>query len=130
MARVERIQTMGLDLLTQAMGGLSDEELAILSTALQDGAPARGPRAPFYRALLAWINAEYHGRQGEPMPDAPDAGTLFGVAAALSSEALDSLIQGVEGILQERSLPESIRRFYEALLVILENEWTMRNTMI
>ncbi len=130
MARLERIQTMGLDLLTQAIGRLSDEELAILSTALQDEVPARGPRAPFYRALLAWINAEYYGRQGETMPDAPDAGTLFGVAAGLDNQALDSLIRGVKGILQEPSLPESIRRFYEALLVILENEWIMRNTMI
>jgi hypothetical protein len=130
MARVERIRNMGLDLLTQAISRLSDEELAILSTALQDQVPARGPRAPFYRALLAWINAEFHGRHGEAMPDAPDAGTLFGVAAGLNSEALDSLIRGIKSILQEPLLPESIRRFYEAILVVLENEWMMRNTMI
>ena len=52
------------------------------------------------------------------------------MAAGLDNQALDSLIRGVKGILQEPSLPESIRRFYEALLVILENEWIMRNTMI
>lgn len=130
MTQVERIRIMGLDLLSQAIGRLSDDELALLSTAIQDEAPTRGPRAAFYRALLAWINAEYHSRQGEEMPDAPDAGTLFGVVAGLDNQSLDSLVRGVKGILQEPAIPESIRRFYEALLVVLENEWMMRNTMI
>jgi hypothetical protein len=64
------------------------------------------------------------------MPAAPDAGLVFGIAAGLNNEALDSLIQGIEGVLEGPTVPESIRRFYEAILVILENEWMMRNTMI
>ena len=127
---MERTVTMGMDLLTQAIGRLADEELAIMSIAIQDKAPVRGPRAPFYRALLAWINAEYHRRHGEVMPAAPDAGTVFGIAAGLDNEALDSLIQGIEGVVEGPTVPESIRRFYEAILVVLENEWMMRNTMI
>jgi hypothetical protein len=120
-----------MDLLALALTKLSDQELVALSVCIREAAPHdRAPQAPFYDALLALLQSEHQQRHGQRTPGAVTVELLPATVAALENRALGSLILGIKRVVDEPSLSETIRQFYEALLVILEDEWTMRNTMI
>jgi hypothetical protein len=119
-----------MDLLALTLSKLSDQELLALSAGIQEEAPYGSPQAPFYDALLSLLRTEHRQRHGQHRPEAATVELLPATVAALEDGALGSLILGIKSVLQEPSLPKTIRRFYEALLAILEDEWTMRNAMI